>query len=624
MTQPSQQARGATSATDLSFDLAALHDAYTSGRLQPQDVVRAAYARIAQHADNPVWIHLPPIESALARAETLAKDSARMRDYPLYGVPFAVKDNIDVTGLPTSAGCHEFTRIAQATAPVVQHLLAAGAMLIGKTNLDQFATGLVGVRSPWGAVQNAFDPVYVSGGSSSGSAVSVALGQVSFSLGTDTAGSGRVPAAFNNLVGLKPTRGLMSTTGVLPACRSLDCVSIFALNCADAAAVFNVANANDATDVFSRHDREPATLPVKTFRFGVPDAASIEFFGDTRAATLFEQASARLCSLGGTPVPVDMTPFYAVARLLYEGPWVAERHAAIRDFFAAQAQFLLPVIRTIIGKAASFSATDSFEASYEVARLRRLTETLWHDIDVLAVPSAPTIYTIAEVEADPIRLNARLGTYTNFVNLLDLAALALPSGMRAGGLPFGITLIAPAHTDNSLLELGHRYHLAGGLDMGKSAHAVPATAPAPAPAATGTIKVGVVGAHLSGLPLNHQLTSRNAKLLRSCRTAPAYRLYALPDSTPPKPGMARTSDGAAIEVEVWEMGTSQFGGFVAGIPAPLGIGTLTLEDGSEVKGFICENHILSSARDITEFGGWRNYLASLRRADATKTEQTKK
>ncbi len=602
---------------DISLDLASIRNAFASGALLPADLIRTLYRRIAGHPDNPIWIHLLPLEAVLARAEALAKDHARMGELPLYGVPFAVKDNIDVAGLPTTAGCRAFTNIAEATAPVVARLLAAGAILIGKTNLDQFATGLVGVRSPWGAVQNAFDRRYVSGGSSSGSAVSVALAQVSFSLGTDTAGSGRVPAAFNNLVGLKPTRGLLSTTGVLPACRSLDCVSVFALNCADAATVFDIANADDPADAFVRRDRDPVGLPSASFRFGVPDEASIEFFGDTQAAKLFDEAAARLRSLGGTPVPVDMKPFYAVAQLLYDGPWVAERHAAIRTFFDTQPEALLPVINTIIGKAASFSATDSFEASYEVARLRRMTEPVWRDIDVLAVPSAPTIYTIAALEADPIRLNARLGTYTNFVNLLDLAALALPSGMRADGLPFGITLIAPACTDHALLALGHRFHVATSLTMGRDGHAIPAAAPSPAQSAT--VQVAVVGAHLSGLPLNHQLTSRDARLLKRCRTAPAYRLFALPDSTPPKPGMVRTpasaTDGTAIEVEVWEMAESKFGGFVAGIPAPLGIGTLTLEDGSEVKGFVCENHVLASARDISEFGGWRNYLASLKEAE---------
>jgi allophanate hydrolase len=608
--------------TDISLDLASLREAYTGKRLRPQDLVRTVYARIARHPDNPVWIHLLPLDSVLARAEALEKKAAHIKDYPLYGVPFAVKDNIDVAGVPTTAACREFTHTAAVSATVVERLLAAGAILIGKTNLDQFATGLVGVRSPWGAVQNAFNRDYVSGGSSSGSAVAVALGEVSFSLGTDTAGSGRVPAAFNNLVGLKPTRGLVSTSGVLPACRSLDCVSIFALNCADAATVFDVANAFDAADNFARTDREPVGLPVTAFRFGVPDAASIEFFGDTQAARLFDAAAARLQDIGGTPVPVDMRPFYAVAQLLYEGPWVAERHAAIRDFFDSSPEALLPVIRTIIGRAAAFSATDSFQAGYEVARLRRITDAVWRDIDVLAVPSAPTIYTIAAVEADPIRLNARLGTYTNFVNLLDLAALALPSAMRADGLPFGITLIGPARTDHALLALGHRYHQASGLPMGAGGKPLPAAAPAASPTGTaGTVKVAVVGAHLSGLPLNHQLTSRNARLVRSCRTKPEYRLYALPESTPPKPGMVRVAGadgGAAIEVEVWEMAESQFGGFVAGIPAPLGIGTLTLEDGSEVKGFVCENHVLAAARDISAFGGWRPYLASLKAPSTTE------
>jgi allophanate hydrolase len=600
--------------------LATLAGQYRAGRRRPSDVVRDIHARMAQHSDNPIWLHVVPEQDALARAHALESDPAASAR-PLYGVPFAVKDNIDVAGLPTTAACPAFSYIASRTATAVQRLLDAGAILVGKTNLDQFATGLVGTRSPYGAVRNAFDPAYISGGSSSGSAVAVALGMASFALGTDTAGSGRVPAAFNNLVGLKPTRGLVSTSGVVPACRSLDCLSVFAHTARDARAVLDVIDAFDQDDAFARLDRAPRPLPARP-RVGVPVPGSLDVEGDADSARLFDAAVAHARAMGWTIVDVDIAPFLETAALLYGGPWVAERYAAIRELIEQRPQAMLPVIREIIGEATRYSAADAFEASYRLAALRRAADRAWRDVDVLLLPTAPTHYTRAQVEADPIGTNARLGRFTNFVNLLDLAAIALPAGFRPNGLPFGITFVAPAGTDRALCARGERWQqaLASQVGTADATRALEAAVPADPTGAT-EVALAVVGAHLSGQPLNGQLTDRGARLLRTCRTAAAYRLYALPGTTPPKPGLLRTGAGAAIEVEVWSMPVAQLGAFVAAVPAPLGIGTVDLDDGTRVLGFLCESYALEGARDISAFGGWRSYLASLTSVHAQPRER---
>jgi allophanate hydrolase len=488
------------------------------------------------------------------------------------------------------------------TAPVVQRLLDAGAILIGKTNLDQFATGLVGTRSPYGAVPNAFDPTLISGGSSSGSAVAVASGLVHFSLGTDTAGSGRVPAGLNNIVGWKPTRGLLCTDGVLPACRSLDCVSIFALTVADAARVFAAAAARTVP-----LDR-PRVAAGGSFTFALPQRDQCEFYGDSTSAGAFSDAVVQLQRLGGTPREIDFAPWRAVASMLYEGPHVAECHAAIRKFFDEQPDALDPTVRGIIAGARRFSATDAFVATTRLAEMRATLAPLWQTFDVLVVPTTPTAYTIADVEAEPVELNRRLGTYTNFVNLLDLAALAVPASMRPDGIPFGITLIGPAGSDLMLAELAQRLHTATGLTLGALGLPMPTAEPL-LPRAD-VAQVAVVGAHLSGLPLNRELTERGGRLVRRARTAPHYRLYALPGTTPPKPGMVRVAGdgGHAIDLEVWELPIGAFGAFVAGVPAPLSIGTIELDDGAPVQGFLCEAVATEGAEDISRFGGWRRYL----------------
>ncbi len=562
----------------------------------PLATIEEAYERIDRVRDNPVWIHLVPRAEALARAKALAAPAgAASRRLPLYGVPFAVKDNIDVAGLPTTAGCPAYAYTPAAGATAVRKLLEAGAILVGKTNLDQFATGLVGTRSPYGACRNAFDARYISGGSSSGSALAVALGLCAFALGTDTAGSGRVPAAFNNLVGLKPTRGLVSTAGVVPACRSLDCVSIFARSCADAVGVLDVVEGHDPDDPYSRQPAD-AGFDALRFRFAVPRRDQLEFYGDAGYARLFDAALERLGALGGERVEIDFAPFLEVQSLLYGGSWIAERWAALGEFVDAQPGAVHPVTRRVIEEGRRFSAADAFRAQYRLAALARRCAAVWGSAEALVVPGAPTIYRLDEVEANPVELNSRLGRYTNFVNLLDLAAITVPAGFRADGLPFGVTLIGPAFTDRSLAALGARF----------------AGEPAVVCTARSNVRVAVLGAHLSGMPLNHELTLRGGRMVRSARTSPHYRLHALTDQSPPKPGLVRVaSGGAPIELEVWELPSSRYGSFVAGIPAPLGIGTLALEGGEQVQGFLCEPYAVAGRPDITAHGSWRNYLRSV-------------
>jgi allophanate hydrolase len=581
------------------LNMALLRKRYLSGELHPQNVMEDILSRCGDDPHH-VWIYrLSLAEISVYVSALQGKDPATL---PLYGIPFAIKDNIDLAGVPTTAGCPEFAFLPGQHATVVQRLIDAGAIPIGKTNLDQFATGLNGTRSPHGACRNAYNPDYISGGSSSGSAVAVALGLASFSLGTDTAGSGRIPAAFNNLVGVKATRGWLSNRGVVPACRSLDCVSIFALNTADAECVLSVAAGYDEQDAYSRQ-----MLPhgfdfgrAKTFRFGVPRADQLQFFGNQQTEALFQRSCVALRALGGTAVEVDFAPFLNAARLLYEGPWVAERYAAIREFFDANAEHINPVVREIIAGAKKFSAADAFNGMYQLEALRKDAEAVWQQIDCLVTPTAGTIYCIDDMLADPLRLNANLGYYTNFMNLLDSAAVAVPAGFQDNGLPFGITLSAPAHQDIPLLHLSARL-LQEKNDQSVSKETLP----------TGRIRVAVCGAHLEGLPLNHQLTSCGAHLVKRTQSSADYKFYALPGGPPFRPGMVRVAAGETgngIEVEVWEMPAREFGSFVAGIPAPLGIGTITLASGEQVQGFVCEQYAVDAAVDISQFGGWRAYM----------------
>ncbi|HHT4531662.1 TPA: allophanate hydrolase [Serratia marcescens] len=566
-------------------------------------------------SDDNAWLYLatPAQRERLyrqlaQRLEAVAGDLSRL---PLFGVPFAIKDNIDVGGWPTSAACPAFTYQAAADATVVANLRAAGAIALGKTNLDQFATGLVGTRSPYGAVVNSFDSRYVSGGSSSGSASVVARGLVPFALGTDTAGSGRVPAGFNNIVGLKPTKGRLSNRGVVPACRLNDTVSVFALTVADAAQVAELASGFDPADPYSRPDPHtaPADIPAAP-RFAVP--AQLEFFGDVQAERAFHRALAQLQAGGATLEPLDFAPFRTLAEQLYYGPWVAERTVVIEQVLEANPQAIDPVVRGIVGNGLGYSACDAYKAEYLRAELARQIAQRLAPFDALVVPTAPTIRTLAEMAQEPVLFNSQFGTYTNFTNLADLSALALPGPLREDGLPAGITLIAPAWHDRALAAFGLRWQRQSALPLGATGRALPPQ-PAPAPS-SGHVRLAVVGAHLSGMPLNVQLTQRDAVRVEQTVTAPCYRLYALADTEPPKPGLARAAQGAAIRLELWDIPLARFGEFVAEIPAPLGIGTLLLADGRRVKGFICEAWALEGATDITEFGGWRDYLAGVKGA----------
>ncbi len=587
--------------------------AYLAGAVVHQ-LVLARASRAFAHAPAAAWIVQLSNSALTQRCDELVQimgshtsAAACLEALPLFGVPFVVKDNIDVADLPTTAACPAFERAPKNGATVVQRLLQAGAVLIGKTNLDQFATGLVGTRSPYGAPASVFDASRISGGSSSGSAVLVGAGWVPFALGTDTAGSGRIPAAFNAVVGLKPTPGRVSTTGVLPACRSLDCVSIFALTVTDAATVLHTLEGADDQDEFSAFEPGPAAWP-KRLRVGVPSAPLVDAALGYDAA--WRRACASLADHEAVVTPIDFAELHQVARLLYEGPWVAERYTVVQELIETQPEQMDPTVRAVIGKACGMTAADTFRAHYALRRAQQKLAALWQQVDVLMVPTAPTHPSFADVAADPIGANAQLGAYTNFVNLLGWSALAVPAGRADHGLPFGVTFIGPRNTDAALVNLGLRWQgqtaEVGATAQRRSAEVLRL------PASQATLPVAVVGAHLSGLPLNGQLTERGAVLREATHTAPRYRLHALPGTTPPKPGLVRVADaGHAIAVEVWDMPITEIGSFLALIPQPLGLGCIELADGRRVHGFLCESVALQHAADISHHGGWRNYLATL-------------
>ncbi|MCB1332616.1 MAG: allophanate hydrolase [Roseivivax sp.] len=584
--------------------IAALREAYAAGAT-PLDVAEAIIARRDALTDRAVFI--TPVPDAALRDAARAV-MALPNDLPLWGIPFAVKDNIDVAGLPTTAACPAYAYAPQADATTVARLRAAGAFVIGKTNLDQFATGLNGTRSPHGAPRSVFDPAYVSGGSSSGSAVAVASGLCAFALGTDTAGSGRVPAAFNNLVGIKPTPGLVPNTGVVPACRSVDVVTVFAGTVADGIAARAVMEGYDPADPFSR-PAAPVALPARP-RIGILAGAEREFFGNAEVEALYDAAVARAEALGATVVPFDYAPFRQAAALLYDGPWVAERLAAVEGFIATNAADFDPTVRGIIEGARKYSAVDAFNGLYALNGFRQQVAPVWRDCDMLLLPTSPTTCTVAEMLADPVARNSQFGRYTNFANLMGLAAIAVPAGFGPSGLPAGVTLVGPGFSDAALAPFAAAMHAAAGCGMGRdTAAALPAAPSSVCP--EGWQQIAVVGAHLTGMPLNGQLTGVGGVLLRTATTAPEYRLYALPGTTPPKPGMIRDPGfaGPGIAVEVWALPDAAFGAFVAAIPAPLGIGRVALSDSGTVSGFLCESHALEGAADITHFGGWRAYMA---------------
>ncbi len=594
--------------------------AYLAGA-SPRDLLAAQRDRLATRG-RPVYLHilsaaaldaqLDALEASTASDVALADPAERLRRLPLWGVPFVVKDNIDVAGLPTTAGCPAFAFTPERHATLVQRLLDAGAICLGKTNLDQFATGLVGTRSPYGAPASAWSANHVSGGSSSGSAVAVALGDVPFSIGTDTAGSGRIPAGFNHVVGLKPTPGHVSMAGVLPACRTLDCPSVFALQVQDAGAVLAAIEGLDPADDFSRFQPGPARFADR-LRIGVPAPpwpASVQADVVQAHAAAVQALQAR----GHRIVPLDFSVLHEVADLLYAGPWLAERHLVLRDLLERDPDAIDPTVRAVITPAARMSADDAFAARYRLQALARQADALMGDCDVLMVPTAPYHPTFSQVAADPLGANGGLGLYTNFVNLLGWCALALPADVSPAGLPVGLTFIAPGGFDAALARFGADWQALAAQPLGATGRAWAASAgdTLPQPASEPMLPIAVVGAHLSGLPLNHQLTDLGATLIEAAQSAPAYRLHALPGTTPPKPGLLRVAEGgASIALELWAVPMREVGRFLAGIPAPLGLGTLTLADGRAVHGFICEPAALAAAEDVSRFGGWRAYLASL-------------
>ena len=587
----------APSIPDLSF--AALRAAYRSGQTTPRALLAALQARARQlNAEFRVYIEL--FDDAQLQPWLVRLEAADPASLPLYGLPFAIKDNIDLAGVATTAAHPGSASVAAESAAVVQRLLDLGAIPTGKTNLDQFATGLSGLRSPYGECRNAVHADYPSGGSSSGSALAVALGLASFALGTDTAGSGRVPAALNGLIGCKPTRGIVSARGVFPCCPSLDCVSFFTGRAAESAELLALCAQDDPSYLHGRRNplanAVPAPGRLGAFRFGVPRYADMPWFGCREGAALFAQAGERLQALGGIAVPLDFSAFLQAATLLYAPAGAAERYASFGARLGEAT--VLPVIREIVGAGAAATAVDRIRASAVLQELKRRCDAQLAEVDLVLTPTIPRAYTLAELRAEPVRYNSVLGTYTNFMNLLDYAAVAVPAGTMRNGLPWGVTLFGRACTDQFLLAVAGRFN-------GEPAAASPrALLPAD------RVRVAVCGAHLQGLPLNGQLTARGARLVRATQTAPEYRLYALPGGPPLRPALVRDAAGRCIEVEIWEMPAAELASFLDGIGAPLGLGKLRLVDGSLENGFICEHAGVAHARDISEFGGWRAYLAA--------------
>lgn len=582
------------------LNAAAIAAAVASRATSAEAVMEECLARLAAYdAVQPqIWISRADPEMLLEQARAVDARLAAGEVLPLAGVPYAVKDNIDVAGMATTAACPAFAYQPQEDATVIARLQAAGAICVGKTNLDQFATGLNGTRSPYGAPRNAHNRAWVSGGSSSGSSVAVAAGLVAFALGTDTAGSGRVPAAFQHLIGFKPSRGRWSNHGLVPACRTLDCITVFTDTAADARLVDRVIAGFDAADPFSKPH---ATRSLAARRFGVPLPGQRNWFGDGDAEYLYARALARLAAMGDV-VEIDIAPLLEAAQLLYGGPWVAERTAALAPLLASNPDAIDATVRAIVEQGRGHSAVDLFNAMYRLAGIRRIADQMWADIDCLALPTTPTSYRVAEMQASPIALNINLGLYTNFVNLLDMAAIAVPAGTRANGVGFGISFIAPADTDAGLIDLAEAW-------MQGQPPPPPLDLSLDLEGRMQTVRLAVVGAHLKDMPLHWQLTSRGATFVGAFETAPSYRLYAMAGSTPPKPALVFDPTGSAIKLEVYELGVAEFGSFVADVPPPLAIGTVTLADGSPVKGFVAEPRALAGATDITHLGGWRAYIA---------------
>jgi allophanate hydrolase len=597
-----------------SLDLSTLSAGYADGSLTPSMVVAAIYDRIEKRGNDSVWIHLVPREQALHAAKAL--EQAGPTGQPLWGIPFSVKDCNDIAGLPTTNALPEQSYVADHTGQALQRLFDQGAILIGKTNMDQFGIGLVGVRTPYGACSSVFNEEFISGGSSSGSGVAVAAGLCTFSVGNDAAGSGRVPAAFNNIVGIKPTPGLISNSCVSGGgcVKTIETVSVFSLTVEDGMTVLKQMAGYDASYPFSKAEADEVPLDIvaapASFRFGIPKGPALQFFGDADAERLFSEAVKRMEQMGGTAVEIDFAAFDEVQRILYDGPWISERALSLDPVLAKHGDRIHPVTKAILERSGKFSALDTFRAIHRIAELKCATRPVWDDIAVLMVPTTPTIYRKSEVLDDPIALNSKLGIYTNFVNLMGLCGIAVPGGFRTDGLPLGVTFLAPGFAEARVAGIAATFHRLTGLPLGASQNAYPPARDQHVATSADRREIVVVGAHLSGMPLNGELTSRGGKLVRTGRTARDYQLFALAGTTPAKPGLIRRhgTTGPGIEIEVWSLPTAGFGDFVSSIPSPLCVGKVSLDDGSSISGFLCEPSALETARDVTQFGGWKNFL----------------
>lgn len=597
--------------TIFDLRLATLRAAYLAGTTTPRDLCRTLRQRaLALNSEYALFIHL--LSEAEQEPYLQALEAQSPQDLPLYGIPFAIKDNIDLALVPTTAACPAYAYVPEQSATLVTQLIALGAVPVGKTNLDQFATGLNGTRSPYGACRNSVHPDYPAGGSSAGSALAVALGVASFALGTDTAGSGRVPAALNNLVGLKASKGLLSAAGVVPACRTLDCVTFFTASAQEASQLLALSARHDRRDDYARANPQwnagtAFGVPRPGFRFGVPQ--QLEFLGCEESPVLFAETKARLIALGGEPVDIDFSPFLAAARLLYDGPWVAERYITAETLLHAQPESVLPVIRAVLSSAPGYNAAETFRAQYRLQALKAQCDAIMADLECVLTPAYPRPVTLAELASEPVKRNSDLGYYTNFMNMLDYAAVAVPAGTLRNGLPWGVTLFGRVFTDQYLLSLADSLQRQQGLAL-VGGQSMTDAAPSRM-AANDRVRLVVCGAHLSGQPLNGQLTARGGRCVSQTVSSPDYRLYALAGGPPLRPGMVRVNEGgAAIAVEVWELPSAEVGSFLDGIPAPLGLGKVQLASGEWLTGFICGAHGLDGAQDITAFGGWRAYLAS--------------
>ena len=591
-----------------------LHQNYLNDDFTPEQLVKYILEQASKRLNDNCWIHLMSLEEIQPYIDALKNKIPD--NLPLYGIPFAIKDNIDLIGIPTTAACDAYTYTATKTAHVVERLINAGAIPIGKTNLDQFATGLVGTRSPYGETHNAFNSDYISGGSSSGSAVVVSQGLVTFSLGTDTAGSGRVPAAFNNILGMKPTRGLISCSGVVPACKSLDCVALFATTTVDLEKIFTVCDDFDPNDPYTRKNTKinsRPTLPTvnEQFTFAVPKQAQLKYFGNKEYEKLFSNTIAQLETLGGKKIEIDYNLFNEAALLLYQGPWVSERYIACQPLIDEQPDTLLDVTRGIIEQGRDKTAVDVYQSQYKINACKLKTDEIMSRCDFLLTPTTGTHYRIDEINNNPVELNSNLGYYTNYMNLLDYASIAVPAGLTTTGLPFGVTFVSYALKDKQLLAYAQMLQQDNNLNLGATQWETPSVEQNIINDSEYT-NIVVCGAHMENLPLNHQLTDRGASLIKACSSATNYKLVALPGGPPYRPGMLRVEKGGkAIEVEVWSLPIDQLGEFLKNIPHPLGLGMVELDNGKWETGFICESYIEEQATDISHFGGWRQYLESL-------------